>query len=84
MMDSKEASKLKETIVSLVQERRALKEREDYLTSEWWQDLKNEIENLKKELQETHGRIAANDTQLCELIDLLNDEMDLDDGNMYG
>lgn len=74
---------LKEAIINLLQERKILKEKQNYLTSDCWAELKQEIDALKKELKETHGRIETNDIQLAELIDLLNEELDVEEANMY-
>lgn len=75
---------LKEAIINLLQERKILKEKQNYLTSDCWADLKHEIDALEKELKETHGRIETNDIQLAELVDLLNEELDVEEANMYG
>ena len=46
-------------------------------------ELKQEIDVLKKEMKETHGRIETNDIQLAELIDILNEELGVAEANMY-
>lgn len=70
-------------IIELVQARRLLKDRQDYLTTDCWTELKEQIDALKKELLRTHNLIDANDAQLEEIIDALNEELDIEEGNMY-
>jgi len=82
-MSNSSVTDLKEALINLLRERKVLKEKEKYLTSDCWIELKQEIDVLKKELQETHGRIEINDIQLAELIDLLNEELDVEEANMY-
>jgi len=76
-------AELKEALINLLQERKALKEKQKYLTSDCWVELKQEIDVLKKEMKEIHGRIETNDIQLAELMDILNEELDVAEANMY-
>ena len=69
--------------VELVQARRSLRDRRDYLTNDCWTELKEKIDSHKKELLRTQNLIDANDIQLEELIDALNEELDIEEGNMY-
>jgi hypothetical protein len=82
-MSNSSTTDVKEALINLLQERKVLKEKEKYLASDCWAELKQEIDVLKKEIQQNRGRIETNDMQLAELIDLLNEELDVEEANMY-
>lgn len=83
-MSDLQRKQLIDSILNLLQERRALREKKEYLISECWQDLKRDVDALQKEVKETSSRIETNDIQLAETIDLFNEEVALDDDSMYG
>lgn len=83
MTQDNQLTLFRDTIIELVQTRRLLKDRRDYLTGECWTELKEKLDVLKKEMLRTQNLIDANDIQLEETTDALNEELDIEESNLY-